>query len=157
MILTHDNSKVFFNLGGGLFVLRTADATLSGSRTVSNQGDYELALAGNQTSMTAAEFLLDTKQNGQAFVALTEREVWNEAAVHGEKLSPDGTLLFRPLTDSLDVVDGGTGILRTRIALPVTLSPIYDALVSDGKDNILIAITGSSGNGIAILDLSGLP
>jgi hypothetical protein len=107
--------------------------------------------------MTAAEFLLDTKQNGQAFLALNEREVWNEAAVHGEKLSPDGTLLFRPLTDALDVVDGGTGILRTRIALPVILSPIYDALVSDGKDNILIAITGSSGNGIAILDLSGLP
>ena len=114
MILNHDNSTVFFNLGGGLFVLRTADATLSGSRTVFNQGDYELALAGNEASMTAAEFLLDTKQNGLAFLALNERKVWNETAVHGEKLSPEGTLLFRPLTDALDVLAGGTGILRTR-------------------------------------------
>jgi len=32
-----------------------------------------------------------------------------------------------------------------------------DALVSDGNDNILIAITGTTGNGIAVVDLSSLP
>lgn len=48
------------------------------------------------------------------------------------------------------------GTLRTRISFPVALSPNYDALVSDGKDNVLIAITGQNGNGIAIVDLSSL-
>lgn len=57
----------------------------------------------------------------------------------------------------MDIYDGRVGTLRSRIAFPVPLSTNYDALVSDGKDNILIAITGTSGNGIAVLDLSSLP
>ncbi|MFI5127701.1 MAG: hypothetical protein ACHQJX_12845, partial [Candidatus Acidiferrales bacterium] len=32
----------------------------------------------------------------------------------------------------------------------------YDALVADDRDNILVAITGQTGNGIAIIDLSSL-
>jgi hypothetical protein len=38
----------------------------------------------------------------------------------------------------------------------VALSQNYDALVSDGKDNVLIAITGQNGTGIAVVDLSSL-
>lgn len=44
-----------------------------------------------------------------------------------------------------------------RIALPVPLSPNYDALVSDGKDNNLVAITGANGDGIAVIDLTSIP
>jgi hypothetical protein len=38
--------------------------------------------------------------------------------------------------------------------LPFMLSANYDALVDDGWDNILIAITGQTGDGIAVIDLS---
>jgi hypothetical protein len=65
-------------------------------------------------------------------------------------------LLFQPSTNGIDVFDGRLGALRTRISLPTALSQNYDALVSDGKDNRLIAITGETGNGIAIIDLSSL-
>jgi len=46
--------------------------------------------------------------------------------------------------------------LRSRIALPFALSQNYDALVADGRDNALIAITGANGTGIATIDLSSL-
>jgi hypothetical protein len=48
------------------------------------------------------------------------------------------------------------GTLRSRIALPFSLSQNYDALVGDGEDNVLIAITGTGGSGIAVVDLSSL-
>ena len=48
-------------------------------------------------------------------------------------------------------------MLLTRIALPTALCANYDTLVTDGKDNILIAITGKNGDGIAVLDLTSLP
>jgi hypothetical protein len=40
--------------------------------------------------------------------------------------------------------------------LPIALSPDFDALVDDGTDDVLIAITGT-GNGIAIVDLTAVP
>jgi hypothetical protein len=55
------------------------------------------------------------------------------------------------------VIDGRLGTLRTRIALPFMLSASYDALVDDGRDNVLIAITGQTGDGIAVIDLTSLP
>ena len=48
-------------------------------------------------------------------------------------------------------------MFRTRVALPFALSANYDALVSDGQDNVLVAITGQNGNGIAVIDLTSLP
>ncbi len=53
-----------------------------------------------------------------------------------------------------EVVTGG---FRDRVALPLALSPNFRALVSDGKDNRIIAITGTTGNGIAVVDLSTRP
>jgi hypothetical protein len=56
------------------------------------------------------------------------------------------------------VFDGKQGMLRTRIALPIQLSANYDALVADGKDNVLLGIAGLKGDGgVAVIDLSSLP
>ena len=48
---------------------------------------------------------------------------------------------------------GQEGIQNTPAS---TLSPNYDALVSDGQDNVLIAITGQTGGGIAVIDLTSV-
>src|SRR5260370_5997803 len=157
MLLSNDNSRVVFNLGVFASILETAAATFVKNLALFNHGDYELALAGNGSWMTAGDYLMDTSLNGEPLVSLNEREIWNEKAVYGEKLSTDGTLLFRPFTDALDVIDGRTGPPRARMPLPVTLSPNYDALVADGKSSVLIAITGQNGDGIAVIDLSSLP
>jgi hypothetical protein len=66
-------------------------------------------------------------------------------------------MLFQPSVKGIDELDGNIGILRERISLPFAVSPNYDALVSDGVDNVIVAITGASGSGIAAVDLTSLP
>lgn len=156
VLLSADNARVYANFDGFVVAIDTATDTVFFNPVLAG-GDYELTLARNGTWMSATEYLLDTNLNPISYLVLNQRETWNVNAVYGEKLSPDGSLLFEPLLNAIDVADGKTGTLRTRIALPVTLSPNYDALVADGKDNVLVAITGANGSGIAIIDLTSLP
>jgi hypothetical protein len=157
-VLSSDNSRVFFNDDGYVFNIDTATDTVFHASTDQNccYGDYDLVLSNNQTSFEASSYLYDSDLNAQSFLTLNDREVLDTSYVYGTKLSPDGTLLFQPSADGLDVYDGRLGILLTRIALPFPLSTNYDALVSDGKDGVLIAITGTNGDGIAVLDLTSL-
>jgi hypothetical protein len=156
VILSNDNARVYINIAGLVFAIDTATDTFFSNPVVA-AGDYELALSSNQTWMSATEYLMDTNLNPFSTLAFTWREVFNVSAVYGEKLSPDGNLLFAPLLDGIDVLDGKMGTLRKRIALPFSLSPNFDALVVDGKDNILVAITGQNGDGVAVIDLTSLP
>lgn len=108
--------------------------------------------------MHATGWLMDTNLNPQSFLTFTDRQGVSIQEVFGAKLSPDGSLLFQPLLDGIDVFDGKLGTLRTRIALPTQLSANYDALVADGKDNVLVGIVGVNGDGgVAVIDLGGLP
>ena len=92
------------------------------------------------------------------FLTANDREAQNVSYLYGMKYSPNGSLLFQPSTNGIDVFDGNLGTFRNRIALPFALSQNFDALVSDGTDNVLVAITGQTGNGgIAVIDLSSLP
>jgi len=157
-VISSDNSEVFFNDDGEVFSIATATDTLTEALDgyTCCYGNYELALSSNQTQLTATSYIYDSDLNGESYYALNDREILNIAYVYGAKLSPDGLLLFQPSTNGIDVLDGNRGNLRNRISLPVPLSPNYDALVADGTDNILIAITGT-GNGIAIVDLTSIP
>lgn len=155
VLLSQDGSRVYANVGGSVFSIDTATDTVASNPAILGS-DYELTLSNNQTWMSATEFMMDTNLNPQSYSVYVDRDTWNESAVYGEKLSPDGDLLFSPLTNAIDVIDGHEGTLLTRVALPVTLSPNYDALVADGQDNVIVAITGSAGNGIAVIDLSSI-
>jgi YVTN family beta-propeller protein len=154
-----DNSRVFFNDMGYVFSIDTATDKLFSANADPSccYGDYDLALSSNQTSLEATEYLYDTNLNAKSTYSLNDREILNTQYVYGDKLSPDGRLLFQPSLNGIDVLDGRVGNLLTRIALPVTLSAGYDALVTNGKDNILLAITGANGDGIAVVDLTSLP
>jgi hypothetical protein len=153
LLLTNDNARLYMNLGGSVSALDTAtDATFS-NPTVSDAG-YDLALSSNQTWISGTNYLLDANLNPESSLALNLRETWNQSYVYGNKLSPDGNLLFSPALNSIDVFDGRIGTLLHRIALPVSLCSNFDAMVSDGRDNILLAITGQNGDGIAVIDLS---
>ncbi|MGH9551258.1 MAG: hypothetical protein ACRD3W_17880, partial [Terriglobales bacterium] len=157
VLLSADNARVYINNGGVPIALDTASDTPYFNPIVLFEGDYEMTLSSNGTWMSASEFLTDTNLNPESYVAYAEREIWNVSAVFGEKSSPDGSLLFSPLLNAIDVIDGKRGVLLSRVSLPVTLSANYDALVADGRDNILIAITGRTGTGIAVIDLTSVP
>jgi hypothetical protein len=78
--------------------------------------------------------------NAESYFALNDREIMNISYVYGVKSSADSTLLFQPTTNGIDVMDGRLGNLVNRVALSVSLSQNYDALVSDAVDSVLIAI-----------------
>jgi hypothetical protein len=152
------NTTVFFNDDGAVASVDTATEKIFYATVdpACCYGNYELALSNDQTQLTATSYLYDAALSAESYYALNDREILNIAYVYGAKLSPDGRLLFQPSTNGVDVLDGNLGNLRNRISLPVALSPNYDALVDDGTDNILIAITGT-GNGIAVVDLTSVP
>ncbi|WP_158751402.1 YncE family protein [Acidobacterium sp. S8] len=156
--ISSDNSRVFFNNDGSVFSIDTATDTLNWSTAGPGccYGDYDLALSSDNSRVEATSYLYDPALNAESYLVLNDREADYFAYVYGTKLSPDGSLLFQPSISGIDVFDGRLGILRTRISLPVPMSQNYDALVSDGKDNVLIAITGQYGSGIAIVDLGSL-
>ena len=156
--ISSDNSRVFFNNDGYVFSIDTVTDRVFSASTGPGccYGDYDLALSKNQTRFEATSNLYDSDLNGESFLALNDREVQGISYVYGVKLSPDGSLLFQPSANGIDVFDGRIGTLRNRIALPFSLSTNYDALVEDGKDNVLLAITGANGNGIAVVDLTSI-
>jgi IPT/TIG domain len=153
--LSNDDSRVFFNMDGYVFGIDTTTGAKFAS-FYQGIGDYDLALAPNQAQVEATSYLFDSSLNAAAAFAMNDRERLDVTYVYGNKFSPRGGLLFRPATSGLDVYDGRLGTFRSRIAFPLSLSTNYDALVSDGKDNVLIAITGATGDGIAVVDLRSI-
>jgi hypothetical protein len=153
------NSRVYFSDEGAVFSIDTGTDQISYAKVDPDAccGNDDLALSGDQSRFAASGYFYDAALNAEAYTAANDREVLNISYLYGEKLSPDGRLLFQPTSLGIDVQDGQLGCLLKRIALPITLSPNYDALVSDGSDNVLIAITGASGDGIAVIDLSSIP
>jgi hypothetical protein len=157
VVLSNDNARLYLNVAGFVVDLDTATDTVI-TNPVIPASDFELTLSSNQTWMSATGWLMDTNLNPQSFLTLTDRQVASSTLVFGAKLSPDGSLLFQPLVDGIDVFDAKLGTLRTRIALPIALSANYDAMVADGKDNVLVAIAGANGDGgVAVIDLTSLP
>jgi YVTN family beta-propeller protein len=156
--LSADNSRVFFNSLGYVFSIDTSTGLVTSATADQGccYGTYDLALSANQIQFSASDYIYDTNLNAQSSLTLNDREAQSISYVYGSKLSPDGSLLFLPSTSGMDIFDGRLGILRDRIALPMSLSPNYDALVEDGQDNILVAITGQTGGGIAVLDFSSI-
>jgi hypothetical protein len=156
--ITADNTRVFFNDDGAVFSVDTATDKVSYAKVDTGccYGDYDLTLSPDQKTLEATSYLYDGNLNAQSYLVLNDREALNIAYVYGTKLSADGALLFQPSTSGIDVYDGRLGTLRSRISLPFDLSQNYDALVSDGQDNITVAITGKTGDGIAVVDLTSI-
>ncbi len=121
------------------------------------QGSDEVVLSANQTRLFCDGFFADSNLNNIGYQALDVAESLDAQYVYGAALSADGGLLFQPGTQAIDVFDGNTGAFRGRISLPVPLSPNYRALVSNHQDSRLVAITGATGNGIAVIGLNSIP
>ena len=156
--LSADNTRIYFNNDGYVFSMDTATANMVSASVNPGccYGDYDLAIAPSQTQFEATGYLYDSNLNGVSELTLNDREIQDALYVYGVKFSPDGSLMFQPSVQGIDVFDGRLGKLLSRIAFPVPLSTNYDAMVSDGTDNILIGITGTTGDGIAVVDLSSL-
>jgi YVTN family beta-propeller protein len=157
-VITSDNTTVFFNNMGYLVSVDTAtdNVTFAAVIPFCCGADNELALSNNQVQLLSSSYIYDTDLNAESFYALNDREIQYTSYVYGAKMSADGRLVFQPSTNGIDVLDGRLGNLLQRVSLPVSLSTNYDALVEDGTDNVLIAVIGEDGTGVAVVDLTSI-
>jgi hypothetical protein len=157
VLLTPDGTHVFVNDGDAdVWVLDTSDDSLTESFAISSAGDFneDAALSGDGSVLLAADLLTDDNLNTFGNIAYVDRDVWLPLAVYGQKLSADGSLIFQPLTDGIDVHDSATGLLDYRVQFPVQFASVYDGLVIDNTDNLIFGITST---GIVQINLQSLP
>lgn len=159
VIISSDNAHVYFNMDGQPFIVDTATDKVAFTSVAPGccYGDYELTLSRDDATVSATAYFYDAALGAQALESLNIREIASGVYVYGAKLNGDGALLFQPSPNGIDVIDAKRGTLVDRIALSISLSPNYDALVADGNDNVLVAITGNAADGIAVLDLTSIP
>jgi hypothetical protein len=117
----------------------------------------ELVFSPNHETLFASGLILDSSLNTLGLQSLDLAESVDASYVFGTAFSADGNLLFQPGTGFIDVFDGRTGSFRARVSVPFTLSPNFRALISDQTDSNLVAITGGTGSGIAVINLNSLP
>jgi hypothetical protein len=154
VLMSSDGSRVYLNESDNTSDLLTAnDSIVDGLRVSFGEGPNEMALSGDGTRLVTGDYLADENMNPLAAVSYVDRDTWFFSSVYGQKLNNDGSLLFQPLTDAIDVINGNTGLLESRVALPLTIANVYDGLVVDDTDQLLFAITSA---GIAQIDLSSL-
>jgi DNA-binding beta-propeller fold protein YncE len=154
VLLNPDGSRVYVNEDGHAWILDTTNDSINPVFQVTiDEGSVETAMSASGNELITAGFLTDDNFEAIAQVGYVDRDVWLPIAVYGQKLSSDGSLLFQPLTNGIDVIDGTTGLLRDRVALPVQIANVYDALVLGSTDGVVFAITPV---GIAEVDLSDI-
>ncbi len=160
-LLTPDNQSVFVENGGGLSKIDTSSdsvETAAGQYVPTDPLFYDLALSPDGTSIVGGFWLFDLSTL-QVHTPIETNEQWaqGQSTLYGSKFSADSKLIFKPEPNAIDVISVSTGLPFARIALPFALNSNFDALVADGTDNVFIAITGASGTGIAVIDVSSVP
>jgi len=157
VLLSPDGSKVYSSISGGVtigFWLDTSNDQLHFAVANSFGGSQDLAVSGDGTTLDVGGQFTDSLLNAQLDVVYVDWETWFPIGVLGQKLNQDGTILFQPLTDGIDLLARNTGRLLYRIQIPGTPANNYDALVVAKGQNTVAVI---SANGVSFVDLSSLP
>jgi hypothetical protein len=121
-------------------------------------GPFDLAVSRDGSTLDVDGSFADSSMNFESTAVYTDWEWFYPSdlptLLSGGKLSGDGSILFVPLNNGIDLFSRNTGRLLYRVEIPVTLASVFDPLVSGNGTNVLAAITT---NGVSIVDMSSLP
>jgi len=122
-VLLSPDGRVYSQIEGIVFFVEptTDDLTFATAINSNAGGNGELALSADGSTLITNGFFADANLNAVGLQVYTDREVWLPVATVGQKLSKDGSVLFQPLTNGIDVVDVHTGRLVNRVQLPLQL------------------------------------
>jgi hypothetical protein len=156
MLLSPDGSKVYTNIEGTSYLIDTANNQMVESISTSSGdgGVQDLAVSGDGSTVDINGFLTDPSLNPEMVPAYIDWETWFPTAVLGQKLNADGSILFQPLTDAIDMLSRNAGRLLYRVQIPVTPANVYDPIFVAGGQNTVGVITAT---GVTFVDLSSLP
>jgi len=114
----------------------------------------DFAVSSDGSTVDVYAELANSSLQPESLRAYIDWETWFPTEVVGQKLSADGSLLFQPLTDGVDIIGRNTGRLLYRVQVPGTVASVYDALVNaDGVDSLGLITT----SGVSFIDISSLP
>jgi len=156
VLLSPDGSKLYGNDGGWAFWLDTSNDQISNSSWISSwdYSDMDLAVSADGSTVDNGGIFADPSLNPEMETDYVDWETWFPSAVIGQKLNQDGSVLFQPLTDGIDLMARNTGHLLYRVQIPVSPADVYDSLVvAEGKDTLAVITSG----GVSLVDLSSLP
>jgi hypothetical protein len=119
-----------------------------------NGGTQDVAVSADGSTVAINGYFADSNLNPENVPAYVDWETWLPQEVLGQKLSHDGSLLFQPLTDGVDILSRNTGRLLFRVQVPGGVNDVYDALLMTGDANTVGVITPT---GVSFLDFSSLP
>lgn len=150
--MSPDYTKVYVS---GAWLLDPATGGVTEEFQAQNAGDgnLDLALSGDGATLITVDMLTDANMNVEGNITYVDRDVWLPLALYGQKLNSDGSLVFQPITNGVDIHDAATGLLLYRLTT-TDLADAYDELALDEKDGLLFAITS---NGIVEINLGSLP
>jgi hypothetical protein len=169
VVQSPDGSQIYGNVGGiGFWVSPSNDqVTLSSSFGGGLGGGFpDLAVSGDGSTVDVDSNFADSSMNFESTLAYTDWEwfypvelnvqnaPWSTTALNGEKLNQDGSILFMPLNNGIDLLARNTGRLLYRVQIPVTPASNFDPLVLGKGQNVLAVITAT---GVSIVDMSSLP
>jgi hypothetical protein len=157
VLLSPDGSKVFTVICGDVCIsywLDTSNDQINDSVAYLIEDFPDLAISGDGSEVDSAGEWADSSLNRETIVTYIDWETWFPIAANGQKLNQDGSILFSPLTDGIDMVPRNTGRLLYRIQIPMTPANVYDVLVIAKGQNTLGVI---SATGVSFVDLSSLP
>lgn len=155
VLLSPDGSRVYSNAGFAFWIdTSTLQMHQPTSAVAIRSGAFpELAISHDGSTLDIEGYLTDASMNAETVAAYQDWETWFPQSVAGQKLSPDGSLLFQPLTDAIDIIARNTGRLLYRLQIPATTASVYDALVVGNAGTQLAVITTT---GVCLVDISNL-
>lgn len=156
VLLSPDGDTVYSSIAGDVtisFWLDTSNDHIHYSASDYVYVGQDLAVSGDGSTIDAAGKFSDSLLNSQIGVVYIDWETWLPLAVYGQKLNQDGSILFQPLTDGIDMIDRSTGRLLYRIQIPITPADVYDPLLVANGQRTLAVISSA---GVSFVDLSSL-
>ena len=156
LLLSPDQTKVYVNMEGGTFWIDTSTNTVNRATAVASNdgGEIDGAISGDGSTLSFDGYLTDATPNPENVPAYIDWETWLPTAVYGQKLNQNGSILYQPLTDGVDLIERNTGRLLYRVQVPVTVAAVYDSMFLGQSTGTLGFLTAS---GVTFVDLSSLP
>lgn len=155
VLLSPDQSRVYSNIGGQVFSIDTATDTAHSVSAVSvNAGAIiDSAISGDGSTISVNGYLTDSSLNPETTPAYIDWETWLPTATQGRKLSQDGSILYQPLTDGVDMTERNTGRLLYRVKVPGKVANVFDSMFLGASNGTLGFLTTT---GVTFVDLSSL-
>ena len=155
VLLSPDQTKVYVNVEGATLWIDTTTNTVHGALAIDSNdgGEIDGAISEDGSTVDLDGYLTDSVLNPENVPAYIDWETWLPTAVYGQKLNQDGSILYQPLTNGIDLLERNTGRLLYRVQVPGTLANVYDPMFLGASAGTFGYITAS---GITFVDLSSL-